>query len=376
MKEIKGVLVLDDKTFFYGTMPFKGKATGELCFNTSMTGYQEAITDPSYTEQIILFTFPYVGNTGFNKEDVECGIKKAAKGVIVKNPITVDSNFRSEGNFIEFLKTNQIPALFGVDTRGLTEKLRSKKVSNCIIASIESEDEIPQLLKEVTNLPSMDGMDLTAIASTPKPYVYSEGNIGKTVVAIDYGIKENILRILAEYGLKVVVVPYNATFAEIASYNPNGVFLSNGPGDPRQTIKHTGETIKELAKAQIPIFGICLGHQILCGLFGAKLIKLPQGHRGVNHPVINYDTGKIEITPQNHGFACSDEEIPNYIKITHRSLFDNVIEGMELIKGQKVKVLGEEFIAGNVFAVQYHPEGSGGPHDSKYLFEKFISILK
>ena len=375
MKEHLGVLVLDDKTYYLGKMPFEGKASGELCFNTAVTGYQEAITDPSYTEQIIAFTFPYIGNTGFNKEDIESMGKKSAKGVIVRNKITTDSNYRSEGSLVDFLKANKIPVLYGVDTREITFKIRSKTVSNCIISSIKDEGEIPALIEEALNLPNMDGMELSSVSSVLKPLEYSNGG-GKTIVVIDYGVKENILKIFAEEGLKVVVVPFNATFAEINKYSPSGVFLSNGPGDPRETLKHTAPTLKAITKAGIPIFGICLGHQLLCGLFGAKLVKLPQGHRGANQPVIHYQTGKIEITPQNHGFACSDENLPDFITITHRSLFDGVIEGMEIAKGTKIIIDGEEGTSPNIFAVQYHPEGSAGPNDSKYLFEKFFSILK
>jgi carbamoyl-phosphate synthase small subunit len=367
----KAVLVLDNGEVLQGFMPFEGKAFGEICFNTGMTGYQEVITDPSYTGQIVTFTFPYIGNTGFNSEDNENGTKPSAKGVIVRNNITTDSNFRSEGGFISFAKSRGIPILYGVDTREITSKIRSRAVSNCIIASIKDESEIEALKKELASVPSMDGLDLTAQASTKKEYTYSEGNTGKTVVVLDYGVKENILRIFAEYGLKVVVLPYNASFEDISKHKPNGVFLSNGPGDPRETIKHTGEAVMAVAKAKIPIFGICLGHQILSGLFGGKLIKLPQGHRGVNHPVINYETSRIEITPQNHGFACSDEGLPSHIIVTHRSLFDGVIEGVQIEEG----AIFNGFEIGKIFAVQYHPEGSGGPHDSKYLFDKFISLL-
>ncbi len=365
------VLILDNGEVFKGFMPFEGKAFGEICFNTGMTGYQESITDPSYTGQIITFTFPYIGNTGFNAEDSENAGKTSAKGIIVRNEITSDSNFRSEGNLVEFAKSHNIPVLYGVDTRLIASKIRSKVVSNCVIASIKDENEVEKLKEELKNIPQMEGLDLTAIASTKKEYIYSEGNTEKTLVVLDYGIKENILRIFASYGLKVVVLPYNASFEMVEKYNPNGVFLSNGPGDPRETIKHTGETILAVAKAKIPIFGICLGHQIICGLFGGKLIKLPQGHRGVNQPVINYESGIIEITPQNHGFACSDEGLPAHLIVTHRSLFDGVIEGITLKKGE----VFNGFELGEIFAVQYHPEGSAGPNDSRYLFEKFIKML-
>ncbi len=373
----KGVLVMDNGDTYFGFMPFKGKAFGELCFNTGMTGYQEVVTDPSYTGQIVTFTFPYIGNTGANKDDNECGNKKSASGMIVRNEITQPSNFRSEESFIEFAKKKGIPILFGVDTRDITNKIRSRIVANCIISSIENENEVASLLKELKMVPKMEGMDFTEVASTTKEYIYSEGSTEKTIVVLDYGIKENILRILASYNLKVVVLPFNASFDDIKKYNPSGVFLSNGPGDPRETIKHTKDAILNVAKHKIPIFGICLGHQILAGIFGATLIKLPQGHRGVNHPVINYKTGKIEITPQNHGFACSDEGMPSHIVITHRSLFDGVIEGISLKEGESFKLKnGDSFELGKIFAVQYHPEGSGGPHDSRYLFDEFVSCLK
>jgi carbamoyl-phosphate synthase small subunit len=365
------VLILDNGEVLRGFMPFEGKAFGEICFNTGMTGYQEVITDPSYTGQIVTFTFPYIGNTGFNSEDNENGIKPCAKGVIVRNEIMPDSNFRSEGSFIYFAKSRGIPILYGVDTRYITSKIRSRKFANCVISSIKDESDMEKLKLELASVPKMEGLDLTSQASTKEAYIYNEGNSSKSVVVLDYGVKENILRIFAEYGLKVVVLPYNASFEEVLKYNPSGVFLSNGPGDPRETIKHTGETVLAVAKAKIPIFGICLGHQILSGLFGGKLIKLPQGHRGVNQPVIFYETGKIEITPQNHGFACSEEGLPEHIIITHRSLFDGVIEGIKIEEGTEFN----GFEVGKIFAVQYHPEGSGGPHDSRYLFDKFISML-
>lgn len=375
MKEYNGVLALDDGTFYLGKMPFEGKAAGELCFNTSMTGYQEAITDPSYIEQIITFTFPYIGNVGFNSEDTECGKKPSAKGIIIRNSITMDSSFRSEGNLIHFLKNKNIPVISNIDTRSLTHKIRAKKVSNCIISNIEKHRDIAELLKEVKSLPSMSGRELAHISTTPYIYEYFKGTNQKTIAVIDYGIKENILRILSSYGFKIVVFPFNVTFKDISSVNPNGVFLSNGPGDPTETLKYTAFTLREIAKARIPLFGICLGHQLLAGLLGGNLVKLPQGHRGINHPVINLQTGQIEITPQNHGFACSEENMPSYMKITHRSLFDDIIEGIKIVEGAVVTALGETFTAGKIFAVQYHPEACAGPRDSKYLFDEFISYL-
>lgn len=370
-----GVLILDDKTILFGRMPFKAKACGEICFNTGMTGCQEAVSDPSYTNQIITFTFPYIGNTGYNSEDIECGKKRGASGIVVRNDITTDSNFRSEGNFIDFAKEMGVAIICGLDTRSITSKIRSKSVSNCIISYIESESDVKDLLSELLTVPSMDGMELASLASIPSAYEYSSGNTNKTIAVIDYGVKENILRILASYGVKVIVFPYNVSFEEIIKYKPDGVLLSNGPGDPRETLKITGETIKEIAKLQIPIFGICLGHQLLAGLFGAKLIKLPQGHRGINHPVIDYRTGRIEITSQNHGFACIENDLPNYINITHRSLFDGVIEGIAIDAGTKVNVFSEEFQVGEIFGVQYHPESSCGPHDSRHLFDRFIEMI-
>lgn len=390
--EHRGVLVLDDKSFFLGKMPFKGKTQGEICFNTGMTGYQEVITDPSYTNQIITFTFPHIGNTGYNHVDVESGFKESAKGIIVRNKITNHSSYRvnfasdnykmqpsgnNGGNLIEFLEKKQIPVIYDVDTRIVTAKIRSKLVSNCIISSIEDVSEIEDLLLEVVQVPKMSGMELSKVVSANNPYTYHKSQ-GKTIVVIDYGVKENILRILSSnpYNFTVEVVPFNASFEDIIKLKPAGVLLSNGPGDPRETLKHTGQTITKLAKTKLPIFGICLGHQLLCGLFGASLIKLPQGHRGINQPVINYETGNVEITPQNHGFACSNNNLPSYITVTHRSLFDGVIEGIRINEGSKVSALGEEFETGSIFAVQYHPEGSSGPHDSKYLFDEFLKLLK
>jgi carbamoyl-phosphate synthase small subunit len=379
-----GVLILDDGTVLKGEMPFKIKVSGEICFNTGMTGYQEAISDPSYTDQIITFTFPYIGNVGFNQYDNENGsfshqLKTAAKGIIIRNKVTNSSNFRSEGNFIEFAKGKGIAIISEIDTRSLAGKIRKKLVSNCIISSYETNSDIEKLVSEVKSLPSMQGMELAKNASSKKFEEYlpnGNENTVKTVVVIDYGIKENILRILKQKNLRVIVAPCDANFEEIIKYNPSGILLSNGPGDPSETFKYTAKTISELAKANIPIFGICLGHQLIAKLFGGKLIKLPQGHRGINHPVINYETGIIEITPQNHGFACVDEDLPNHIEVTHRSLFDSVIEGIKIKKGVNLNIEGLNFTTGEIFAVQYHPEGSSGPHDSQYLFDKFISVLK
>lgn len=356
------VIVFDDKTHILGTaigveIP---QTEGELCFNTATTGYQEILTDPSYSRQIITFSFPHIGNVGCNDDDNETTTKEVCRGAIFREVPTNPSNYRSQGSLEAFMKRRNILAICNVDTRLIIEKLRMGKISKCIIS--REVHKLPQLLEQVQFVPSTKAMDLASQSSTPQAYKYCDGK--HKVVVIDYGTKENILRILKEMGMEVYVFPASASFEEISSINPDGVLLSNGPGDPVSTLPKTQKTIQAILDAKIPIFGICLGHQLLCLVAGCNVEKLEQGHRGTNHPVINYQTKKVEITTQNHGFACIENNIPKHVQITHRSLFDGIIEGIKLYNG------------GFASSVQYHPESSGGPHDSMYLFQEFVNAVQ
>jgi carbamoyl-phosphate synthase small subunit len=366
------VIIFDDGTHLKGTA-FGADITetqGELCFNTAMTGYQEIMTDPSYSKQIITFSFPHIGNVGCNKEDNETTNKPISSGAIFRELPTNPSNFRAEESLEAFMKKRGILAICNVDTRQIIEKIRTKQISKCIIS--RKIDAISTLAEKIKSVPSTKGMDLASAGSCTQAYKYCNGT--HKVAVIDYGTKENILRILKESGLEVHVFPHNATFAEISQINPDGVLLSNGPGDPTATLPHTKATILSIIEAKIPLFGICLGHQLLALSMGCTVEKLEQGHRGTNHPVLHYQTKKVEITTQNHGFACLDENIPPHVEITHRSLFDGIIEGIR-IKGTVV-LDGKAFEAGLASSVQYHPESSGGPHDSLYLFEEFVNCVK
>jgi carbamoyl-phosphate synthase small subunit len=353
------VIVFNDGTHLEGTA-FGAKTSqtqGEVCFNTAITGYQEIMTDPSYSKQIITFSFPHIGNVGCNIDDNETLEKEICAGIICREFPTKPSNFRSTQTLEDFMEKRGILGICGVDTRDIIEKIRIGKISKCIIS--REVEKLSQLLEEVKSVPSTKGMDLASQSSTQKAYKYCNG--GKKVAVIDYGTKENILRILKNAGLEIHVFPANSSFEEITSIKPAGVLLSNGPGDPASTLPKTKSTIEAILQAKIPLFGICLGHQLLCLTSGCKVEKLEQGHRGVNHPVLNYQTKKVEITTQNHGFACIEENIPENVEITHRSLFDGIIEG--------IKIKGKGFAS----SVQYHPESSGGPHDSLYLFQEFIN---
>ncbi len=366
------VIIFDDGTYLKG-MAFGADITqtqGELCFNTATTGYQEILTDPSYARQIITFSFPHIGNVGCNKNDNETTSKSISSGAIFRELPTNPSNFMAEESLEAFMKKRGILAIYNVDTRHIIEKIRTKQVSKCIIS--RQVDDIPSLMEQIKAVPSTKSMNLASEGSCTKAYKYCNGT--HKVAVIDYGTKENILRILKEHNLEVHVFPWNSTFAEISQINPKGVLLSNGPGDPSSTLPHTKATILSVMEAKIPLFGICLGHQLLALSTGCIVEKLEQGHRGTNHPVLNYETKKVEITTQNHGFACLDTNIPQHVEITHRSLFDGIIEGIK-IKGQ-VTIDSKTFEAGFASSVQYHPESSGGPHDSLYLFEDFVSNIK
>ena len=372
-----GILVLEDKTVFKGAgIGYQGTATGEVCFNTSLTGYQEIISDPSYAGQIINFTFPHIGNVGTNKEDLESD-KIWTRGVILNSEITSPSNYRSLVNLDLWLKKNKIVGITGLDTRGLTNSIRDKGAPKGTIAfSKKSNFNISKLANVTSKWGGLKNLDLAKQVTTKKNYIWSGFKTWKKetgylknkkhslhVVAIDYGIKKNILRYFSDLSCKVTVVSCKTKAKDILKLKPNGIFLSNGPGDPAATGKYAIEIIKELIKNNLPIFGICLGHQILALTLGAKTKKMKLGHRGANHPVKNLIKDNVEITSQNHGFEIVRESLPKNIKVTHKSLFDNCIEGIRL-KNKPI------------FSVQYHPESNPGPQDSVYLFEEFINNIK
>jgi carbamoyl-phosphate synthase small subunit len=372
-----GILVLEDKTVFKGFgIGYQGTATGEVCFNTSLTGYQEIISDPSYAGQIINFTFPHIGNVGTNKEDLESD-KVWTKGVIFNSEITSPSNYRSLVNLDLWLKKNKIVGITGLDTRGLTNTIRDKGAPKGTISfSKKSNFNIKKLTNTTSKWGGLKNLDLAEQVTTKKNYVWSGFKTWKKgtgylknkkysshVVAIDYGIKKNILRYFSDLNCKVTVVSCKTAAKDILKLKPNGIFLSNGPGDPAATGKYAIKIIKELIKNNLPIFGICLGHQILALALGAKTKKMKLGHRGANHPVKNLIKDNVEITSQNHGFEIVRESLPKNIEVTHKSLFDNCIEGIRL-KNKPI------------FSVQYHPESNPGPQDSVYLFKEFINNIK
>ena len=371
-----GVLVLENKNVFKGIgIGYQGTATGEVCFNTSLTGYQEIISDPSYASQIINFTFPHIGNVGANDEDHESD-KIWTKGVIFNSEITNPSNYRSLINLDKWLRKNKIVGLTGLDTRNLTNFIRDKGAPKGTISFSKSgKFNIKKLINLATKWSGLKNLDLAEKVTTKQNYVWSgfktwkktvgykkNKNKSFNVVAIDYGIKKNILRYFSDFNCKVNVVSCKSSINEILSLKPNGIFLSNGPGDPAATGKYAIAIIRDLIKKNLPIFGICLGHQILGLALGAKTKKMKLGHRGANHPVKNLIENKVEITSQNHGFEIVKENLPKNIQITHKSLFDDSIEGIKL-KNKPV------------FSVQYHPESNPGPQDSVYLFENFINSM-
>ena len=372
-----GLLVLENKTIFKGIgIGYQGTATGEVCFNTSLTGYQEIISDPSYAGQIINFTFPHIGNVGTNKQDLESD-KVWTKGVIFNSEITSPSNYRSLINLDKWLKKNKIVGITGLDTRGLTNYIRDNGAPKGTISfSSKGNFNINKLANVTAKWSGLNNLDLAEQVTTKKNYIWSGFKTWKKdtgylknkkdslhVVAIDYGIKKNILRYFSDLNCKVTVVSCKTSAKDILKLKPNGVFLSNGPGDPAATGRYAIEIIKELIKNNLPIFGICLGHQILALALGAKTKKMKLGHRGANHPVKNLIKDNVEITSQNHGFEIVRVTLPKNIQITHKSLFDNCIEGIRL-KNKPV------------FSVQYHPESNPGPQDSVYLFEEFINNIK
>ena len=372
-----GVLVLENKKVFKGIgIGYEGQATGEVCFNTSLTGYQEIISDPSYAGQIINFTFPHIGNVGTNKEDIESD-KIWTKGVIFNSEITNPSNYRAFLHLDAWLKKNKIVGLTGLDTRSLTNFIRDKGAPKGTIAfSKKQKFNLSKLTNTTLKWSGLKNLDLAKEVSTSKNYIWKGFKTWKKkdgfvknkknqfhVVAIDYGIKKNILRYFSDFNCKVTVVHCKTSAEKILSLKPNGIFLSNGPGDPAATGRYAINIIKNLIKKNIPIFGICLGHQILALALGGKTKKMKLGHRGANHPVKNLIHDNVEITSQNHGFEVVKETLPKNIQVTHKSLFDNSIEGIKL-KNKPV------------FSVQYHPESNPGPQDSVYLFKEFINNMK
>ena len=369
-----GVLVLENKFFFKGIgIGYQGASTGEVCFNTSLTGYQEIISDPSYAEQIINFTFPHIGNVGTNKEDHESD-KIWTKGVIFNSEITNPSNYRSLKNLDGWLKKHKIVGITGLDTRSLTNLIRDKGAPKGTICNNKKGNfNLKKLINSSVKWSGLNGLDLAQTVTTKKKYIWQgfktwkkekgfEKNKKRThkIIAIDYGIKKNILRYFSNFNCEVIVVPCNLQAKEIIKLKPDGIFLSNGPGDPAATGRYAVNIIQKLMKTSIPIFGICLGHQLLALALKAKTKKMKLGHRGANHPVKNLINNKVEITSQNHGFEIIKESLPKNVELTHKSLFDNCIEGIKL-KNRPV------------FSVQYHPESNPGPQDSHYLFKQFIN---
>ena len=374
------LLVLADGTVLEGFgLGAEGQAVGEVCFNTAMTGYEEILTDPSYAGQIITFTFPHIGNVGTNEEDVESlnmAARPGACGVILRADITSPSNYRATRALDEWLKARGIVGLAGIDTRALTALIREKGMPNAVLThSAEGKCDRPALKKQAAEWPGLVGMDLVPMVTSAQRFSWDEtewawgkgyGRQDKPefhVVAVDYGIKRNILRLLASAGCKVTVVPATTTAGEIMALKPDGVFLSNGPGDPAETGKYAVPVIKSLVDSGTPTFGICLGHQMLGIALGGTTMKMHQGHHGANHPVKDMTTGKVEITSMNHGFALDKDSLPKGVEQTHVSLFDGSNCGIAL-KGKPV------------FSVQYHPEASPGPRDSHYLFTRFVDAIR
>ena len=378
-KSKDAILIFADGSKFYGYGVGKeGVAIGEICFNTSITGYQEILTDPSYSGQIINFTFPHIGNVGVNDDDIESK-KVRARGLIIREQITNSANYRANINLNQWLKKHELTGISGIDTRQITKKIRHDGAKNIAIIFAEnlSEKLIEETYAKIKNTGDLNGIELALEASEKKFYDWQnqaqwdqknnkynsiKNNLYK-VVAIDFGAKLNILRCLKQVGCDVKILPANATFADIEKINPDGVFLSNGPGDPAETAKYALPTIQKVLEKNIPLFGICLGHQLLALAVGAQTKKMSIGHRGANHPVQDLRTKKVEITSQNHGFCVDKSTLPHNVEITHISLFDNSIEGIKL-KNKPA------------FSVQYHPESSPGPSDSFYLFEEFIELIK
>jgi carbamoyl-phosphate synthase small subunit len=379
-KPATALLLLEDGTRLEGHgIGAVGHAAGEVCFNTAMTGYQEILTDPSYAGQIITFTFPHIGNVGTNDEDIETVNMAALSGIrgcVLRADITNPSNYRAVEKLDAWLKKRNIIGIAGVDTRALTARIREHGMPNGVIAHApDGYFHEPSMQAELKNFPGLEGLDLAREVTTAQTYHWDQTSWTRTegygrvenpefhVVAIDYGAKRNILRQLADQGARVTVVPATATAKDVMSHNPDAIFLSNGPGDPAATGRYAVPTIKTLMETGKPMFGICLGHQLLGLAVGGKTQKMHQGHHGANHPVKDLTTGKVEITSMNHGFAVDTESLPVNVKQTHVSLFDGSNAGLE-VEGKPI------------FSVQYHPEASPGPHDSHYLFTRFLNLVR
>lgn len=373
------VLVLASGEAFYGIgVGATGSAVGEVCFNTAITGYQEILTDPSYAAQIVTFTFPHVGNTGTTEEDEEATTNEArvaARGAIFRAAVTPASNWRSEGELGEWLSARGIIGLSGIDTRALTAHIRDNGMPNGVIAhNLDGAFDIPALTEQARSWSGLIGADLAKDMAADAPFdwrqarwQWGEGHTdkdgAKKVVLIDYGVKRNILRNLVSSGLAVTVVPGSASAKDILALNPDGIVLSNGPGDPEATGTYAIPVIRDLIAANMPMLGICLGHQMLALALGAKTVKMDQGHHGANHPVMDHTTDKVEIVSMNHGFAVDADSLPDTVEQTHISLFDGTNCGIRL-KGKPV------------FSVQHHPEASPGPQDSFYLFDRFADAVR
>ncbi|MEM7569005.1 MAG: glutamine-hydrolyzing carbamoyl-phosphate synthase small subunit [Pseudomonadota bacterium] len=368
-------LVLADGTVFKGYgVGSEGMAVGEICFNTAMSGYQEILTDPSYAAQIITFTFPHIGNVGANAADHETG-KPFARGLILRERVTDPANFRSETALFDWLKDVNLVGVTGIDTRALTHHIRKGGAPNGVVVhAADGALDIDAALEMARGFPGLAGLDLTGDVTCDSPYEwtqtrwdlgtgYGEQSDAKAhVVCIDYGVKRNILRNLASTGARITVVPAQTSAQDILALNPDGIFLSNGPGDPQATARWAAPILQELVNAGKPIFGICLGHQLLALALGAKTVKMHQGHRGANHPVKDHTTEKVEITSMNHGFMVDRDSLPDTLEETHTSLFDGTLCGLR-VKDKPI------------FSVQHHPEASPGPQDSTYLFHRFMDAM-
>ncbi len=369
LKFSSAALILENGDIFYGKgIGQKGVKLGELCFNTSMTGYQEAISDPSYASQILLFTFPHIGITGINNIDIESE-KIYLNGVVFRTVTQDYSSWRANANLDSWLKKKKVIGITNVNTRDLTLKIRENgALKAAIINGVSNKTNIKNIIYKINDWEGIVDTDLAKLVTCKKPFLLkTKKNSSKKeklvdIVAIDYGCKKNIYNLFIENGFRVSVVPCSFSFDQVMKYKPKGIFLSNGPGDPLATSEYSRELIKKFIEVKIPIFGICLGHQLLGTALGAKTKKMHHGHHGVNQPVKNINKNTIEITSQNHGFMIDEKTLPKYLKITHTSLFDGVIQGIEH------KSLP-------FFSVQYHPESSPGPHDSRYLFEKFKNLI-
>lgn len=370
------ILALADGTVFYGKgIGAMGTTTGEVVFNTSMSGYQEILTDPSYCRQIVTLTYPHIGNTGINREDCEAS-KVYASGLVIRDLPMLASSWRSEQTLDAYLKSESIVAIAGIDTRKLTRILREKGAqSGCIVtAATVAELGVEAALAQARAFPGLAGMDLAKVVSTASQYPWAEGewqleggyvqqlSARFHVVAFDYGVKRNILRMLAQRGCRLTVVPAQTSAAEVLALNPDGVFLSNGPGDP-EPCSYAIEAIREVLARGVPTFGICLGHQLLALASGARTMKMKFGHHGANHPVKDLDSGQVLITSQNHGFAVDAASLPANLRATHVSLFDGSLQGLARTDVP-------------AFCFQGHPEASPGPHDVAYLFDRFISLME